>query len=339
MKLKNIFVVLSLFLFLQSYGQFNFTDVVYLKNGSIIRGIIIEQIPNQSIKIQTNDRNVFVFKYDEIEKISKEEAKAAQTIVKVNTPREVNSDTINRVNYNGLLFINFSLGYAGNAARQTIDNSYSNNVYNTVAGSFGKGLLTNLRIGYKVSNVISFDLGMSYLIGGKIIGNSVSTSSNSQREWHASIFNLNPAISISHSKKSVGIYARAGILIGLATKLINDFTSNYNSGSSSYINKVQKTEYSGGLPFGFSNSIGITYSLSSSLCIVSELNLFTQNWAPKKAVITEYKLDGVDKLYSLPNKETTFVDSYNTSSSANTVMKTYLPLSSISFNLGLKVNL
>ena len=35
-------------------------------------GIIIEQVPNQSIKIQTKDRNVFVFKYDEIEKMTKE---------------------------------------------------------------------------------------------------------------------------------------------------------------------------------------------------------------------------------------------------------------------------
>jgi hypothetical protein len=55
-----------------SYGQNNMEDVVYLKNGSIIRGIIIEQVPNQSIKIRTKDRNVFVFKYDEIEKITKE---------------------------------------------------------------------------------------------------------------------------------------------------------------------------------------------------------------------------------------------------------------------------
>lgn len=47
-------------------------DVVYLKNGSIIRGVITEQVPNQSVKIQTRDRNLFVFKYDEIEKITKE---------------------------------------------------------------------------------------------------------------------------------------------------------------------------------------------------------------------------------------------------------------------------
>lgn len=52
-----------------------YQDVVYLKNGSIIRGMIIEQIPNKSIKIQTKDGNVFVYEMDEIEKITKEAAR------------------------------------------------------------------------------------------------------------------------------------------------------------------------------------------------------------------------------------------------------------------------
>lgn len=47
-------------------------DVVYLKNGSIIRGVIIEQIPNESIKIRTNDGSVFVYSTEEILKILKE---------------------------------------------------------------------------------------------------------------------------------------------------------------------------------------------------------------------------------------------------------------------------
>ena len=54
-------------------AQSNYEDVVYLKNGSIIRGIITEQIPNESVKIQTKDKNVFVYKMDEISKITKEE--------------------------------------------------------------------------------------------------------------------------------------------------------------------------------------------------------------------------------------------------------------------------
>lgn len=55
-----------------SFGQGNYQDVIYLKNGSIIRGIIVEQVPNKSIKIETADRNVFVYQMDEIEKLTKE---------------------------------------------------------------------------------------------------------------------------------------------------------------------------------------------------------------------------------------------------------------------------
>jgi len=47
-------------------------DVVHLKNGGLIRGTIIEQIPGESLKIQTRDGNVFVYAMDEVAKMSKE---------------------------------------------------------------------------------------------------------------------------------------------------------------------------------------------------------------------------------------------------------------------------
>ena len=47
-------------------------DVVYLKNGSVIHGTIIEQVPNVSVKIKTKDGNVFVYKIEEIEKMTRE---------------------------------------------------------------------------------------------------------------------------------------------------------------------------------------------------------------------------------------------------------------------------
>ena len=47
-------------------------DVVYLKNGSIIRGIIIEQVPGESIKIQTREGNLFVYQMEQIDRIMKE---------------------------------------------------------------------------------------------------------------------------------------------------------------------------------------------------------------------------------------------------------------------------
>lgn len=50
-------------------------DVVYLKDGSVIRGQIIEQIPNVSITIQIRDGSIFVCKMEDITRITKEPLK------------------------------------------------------------------------------------------------------------------------------------------------------------------------------------------------------------------------------------------------------------------------
>lgn len=47
-------------------------DVVYLKAGNNYKGTIIEQIPNVSLKIQTEDLSIFDVKMEEISKITKE---------------------------------------------------------------------------------------------------------------------------------------------------------------------------------------------------------------------------------------------------------------------------
>ena len=49
-------------------------DVVYLTNGDIVRGIIIEQRPNDYIKIRSN-YEIYVFRMTDIEKIMKEAIK------------------------------------------------------------------------------------------------------------------------------------------------------------------------------------------------------------------------------------------------------------------------
>lgn len=71
--MKKLFILLAFIVIsIGAFAQNNMRDVVYLKNGGITKGIIIEQVPNQSLKIQTADGSVFVYKFSEIEKISKE---------------------------------------------------------------------------------------------------------------------------------------------------------------------------------------------------------------------------------------------------------------------------
>jgi len=66
--MKKLIATLIFYQF--SFAAQQFEDVVYLKDGSIVRGTIIEQVPNVHIKVQSGP-NVFVYKMDEMGKNDK----------------------------------------------------------------------------------------------------------------------------------------------------------------------------------------------------------------------------------------------------------------------------
>lgn len=72
-------------------------EVVYLRNGSVIKGSVIEQMPNQSIKVQTKDGSIFVYAASEVERITKE------------NPRN-SSGSASQERHTGLDF-NFDIGF------------------------------------------------------------------------------------------------------------------------------------------------------------------------------------------------------------------------------------
>lgn len=57
-------------------------DVVYLKNGSIIRGEILEQTPRESVTIKTFDGTVFIFDTKEVDKIVREPSQYTRIKIK-----------------------------------------------------------------------------------------------------------------------------------------------------------------------------------------------------------------------------------------------------------------
>jgi hypothetical protein len=73
--IKFIFILLCSI----SFGQSKTMDVLFLKNGSIIKGSIIEMNPSSGVKIKTSDGSTFIYKMDEILKTGKEELVGTQT--------------------------------------------------------------------------------------------------------------------------------------------------------------------------------------------------------------------------------------------------------------------
>ncbi len=99
-KMKHLIVLLVLFCFGITNAQQQ-KDVLYLKNGSIIKGTITEMNPSTGLKIKTADGSLFVFSMDEVEKMEKETVEETVLEKEVAKPSETQSSqpTYHSINY------------------------------------------------------------------------------------------------------------------------------------------------------------------------------------------------------------------------------------------------
>lgn len=76
-KLQSMRIIVTscflLFLFISANSQKKYIDIVYLKNGSIIKGSIIEYNQDKKIKIKTIDNYTWEFNIDDVKEIKREE--------------------------------------------------------------------------------------------------------------------------------------------------------------------------------------------------------------------------------------------------------------------------
>jgi hypothetical protein len=115
MKVRGVFpvgIVLMLLLGVSSSFAQQYEDVVYLKNGGVRRGLILEQIPGELVKLKTKYGEIFVISMSDISKIVKEEEEVpiAEPAAKSdNAPRAVSDVKLESwYTYWGLGFANMS---------------------------------------------------------------------------------------------------------------------------------------------------------------------------------------------------------------------------------------
>lgn len=209
-----------------SFGQNNYQDVVYLKNGSVIRGVIIEQVPNKSIKIETAERNVFVFQMDEIERITKEQVSNNQT-----RKEEQENNSGLSSGYKGMVEFGYQLGYSQQFGMDRISLNIINgcqiNPYLSL--SLGKGVryyfdleailipvFGDVRIYFLDNNVspyVSFGGGYSF---------------DATKNFRSAGFLLNPNLGIS---LFVSNRSSINLSVGYELQRVETFGFNRNSGA------------------------------------------------------------------------------------------------------------
>lgn len=67
-----VLLILAFSLHLTVFAQSSFIESLHLKDGTVIKGIITEQVPNQYLKIQTADGKTFTYNMEDVEKMTKE---------------------------------------------------------------------------------------------------------------------------------------------------------------------------------------------------------------------------------------------------------------------------
>ncbi|MEA3317760.1 MAG: hypothetical protein U9R54_07365 [Bacteroidota bacterium] len=170
--LSKTITILLILLFANSISaQILKNDVVYLKNGSVIKGEIVEIKADEYVKIKSLCDNIWVFKNSEIDKILKEERKAISDSIK--TPIFTEYGT----------YTNFSLGFLYGIANENVNPPLSVLIgggYN-FKNNMSVGLLTgvelldnaflpamvNFRYSFvntKISHFVFFQSGYSFVL-------------------------------------------------------------------------------------------------------------------------------------------------------------------------------
>ena len=211
-----------------SFGQSNYQDVVYLKNGSIIRGTIIEQVPNKSIKIETADRSVFVYQMDEIEKLTKE-------VIQGKSGGSLSNSGL-QSGYKGIVELGYQIGtgdYGMDRLKLNIINGYQINPY------FSLGFGTGLRYYFdaEAAYIPVFADFRANFIDNKIspyLSLGVGYSFNATNDFEGVGFLLNPTVGVSFK-----VSDKSAMNVGLGYEMQkmkfydywNGYTYNENSGA------------------------------------------------------------------------------------------------------------
>lgn len=152
---KILISILLISLSLSTFSQSGYRDIVHLKNGSVIKGIIIEQVPNKQIKIETANGSVFVYNMNEIEKMSKEKVLEQTYGVKNSNENFTASTSKGKVILSGSSNLSFS--------SVSPDEGDSENQF-VIKTSFGNFVTDNFAVG-AILNYEDYESASSFLLG------------------------------------------------------------------------------------------------------------------------------------------------------------------------------
>ncbi|MDD4417506.1 MAG: hypothetical protein PHH81_01545 [Bacteroides graminisolvens] len=173
MKRNILFCILFTFSIQFLSSQNGTSETIFLKNGSIIKGTIIEWIPNISLKIQSKEGNVFVYKINEIDKITKEIPNASndkngQNVIVIDKEKIIKENPVElQTTYNQSDFV-FNNGKVEKVRKDKSNNSNSVPQINGYKGTIDVGITFGDLDRFELNSSHGYQFNPYTFIGGGI---------------------------------------------------------------------------------------------------------------------------------------------------------------------------
>jgi len=138
MRTKTIVIAILVIIASFAFGQ-DRIDVIHLKNGDLVKGVIVENVPNDYVRVELQGGSILTYKYNEIEKFTKE---IKPTSAPPQTQPSYNTDAQKMMMYES---------QKKNSTTAVVLSCLLSSTGHAYAGNWGRGLLfTGGRIGCAV---------------------------------------------------------------------------------------------------------------------------------------------------------------------------------------------
>lgn len=244
---------------------------------------------------------------------------------------------------------------AGQANLTDIDLTDTLETYEIKAGGFGEGLYINGHVGYQQTDFLAFELGVNYLHGKTITNeeNTFTTAvlggylSESVISQNIRTLMLSPKIVFMVPNESgLTAYAKIGMTVGAFVRgnYIQNTTS--TGGIAGQINHKIERVLKGGVPIGFTSSLGANYQIDEHISLLAALNLLNMAYRPYTNTVNSYIINEEELVETLTVRQRNIT--YSNKIEVNNIIDNQqpqqqlavsLPLSNISFQVGLQVRL
>jgi len=172
--------------------------------------------------------------------------------------------------------------------------------------SLGKGMTPELEIAYKFNKNFGIAINASYLYGTKntAFNDYLDDENDYSYHYYSEMILISPSVLFEPIHGDFSPYAKLGGVFGSGK-----FYQKYDDMKDS--ENIYLIEYTGSSALGVNTALGMNYKLSSLISVYAEINAMIMSWAPEKAKVTKYIVEGEDQLPDMPvaEREIEFVES------------------------------